>query len=133
MTVPTLAWAHLPLEALYALRRQLQNEESAIADKAVVRRRCYRDAVVEEWGVLNCVALEALGVEFEHREGGCVRPSAVMMSPAFPRTHMSFVWSLEAACSLDHVWRKNQEVQLCGGREMRARMRAAQIDVAGHQ
>ena len=79
-------WMDAPFETLDSLRCQFQDEESAITDKAVVRCACYRDAVVEEWRVLDCVALEALGVKFEHCEAGLVRPSATMLRALF--THM---------------------------------------------
>lgn len=62
----------LPLYTLNSAWGQFKYEQSAISNQAVVCWCSDCKPVVEEWGVLDCIALEALSSKFQHR---CFRSS----------------------------------------------------------
>lgn len=58
--------AQIPFLSNNALGRQSQDIEASISYKTEVLRGSYSDSRVKEWGVFNCVAIEALSAIFEH-------------------------------------------------------------------
>jgi len=63
--------SNAPLLSYYAIGRETQNVQTPISHETEVRGTCNGYARIEEWRVLDAIAVEALGSVLQHRDGLC--------------------------------------------------------------